>query len=134
MRILHIPLCLITIAVLADTPTDNAPIEPPSQKDNPIAREVVSAYNYLLDLHRQNRIPGDSKDMHGTIRPIELELTPPYVVKYPFFWTFYVHVNGEGSFTNCYTVGRETGASVWHLQRAWRTDSEGQTVKEWPIK
>src|SRR3989442_14350150 len=37
-------LFIIGIVVFAGCSTDNAPVEPSSQKDNPIAVEIVSAY------------------------------------------------------------------------------------------
>ena len=111
-------------------------VVPSSPKDDPRVIAITSAYEYLLGLHRQNRIPGELKDVHGTVREIDFALPAPIPneVRHPFSWTFYVVRDGQESFTHCYTVGRETKISGWQLQRAWRTDSEGNIVKEWSVK
>ena len=92
--------------------------------------EAVSAGDYVLQLHQQGRLPGDSKDAHGKIT---CYLTPSDLqeVTYPLSRTFRVVETGA---TNNYTVVRLTKDSSWQLQRAWQTDSEGRVIQEWPVK
>ena len=94
--------------------------------------EAVSAGDYVLLLHQQGRLPGDSKDSHGKITcyllPSDLQ-----EVTYPLSRTFRVVETGSTS-TNNYTVVRAAKDSSWQLQRAWQTDSEGQVVQEWTSK
>jgi hypothetical protein len=92
--------------------------------------EAKSAGDYVLQLHQQGRLPGDSKDAHGKIT---CYLTPSDLQKvtYPLSRTFRVVENGA---TNNYTVVRFAKDSSWQLQRAWQADSEGHVIQEWPIK
>jgi hypothetical protein len=94
--------------------------------------EAVSAGDYVLQLHQQGRLPGDSKDAHGKITcyllPSDLQ-----EVTYPLSRTFRVVKTG-GTSTNNYTVVRLAKDSSWQLQRAWQTDSEGRVIQEWPVK
>jgi hypothetical protein len=94
--------------------------------------EAVSAGDYVLQLHQQGRLPGDSKDSHGKITcyllPSDLQR-----VTYPLSRTFRVVETGSTS-TNNYTVVRLAKDSSWQLQRAWQTDSEGHVIQEWPVK
>ena len=92
--------------------------------------EAVSAGDYVLQLHQQGRLPGDTKDAHGKIT---CYLTPSDLqeVSYPLSRTFRVVETGA---TNNYTVVRLAKDSSWQLQRAWQTDSEGHVIQEWPVK
>ena len=94
--------------------------------------ETISGGDFLLQLHQQGRLPGDSKDDHGKITcyllPSDLQ-----EVTYPLSRTFRMVETGSTS-TNNYTVVRLTKDSSWQLQRAWQTDSEGHVIQEWPIK
>jgi len=92
--------------------------------------EAKSAGDYVLQLHQQGRLPGDTKDAHGKIT---CYLTPSDLqeVSYPLSRTFRVVETGA---TNNYTVVRLAKDSSWQLQRAWQTDSEGHVIQEWPVK
>jgi hypothetical protein len=100
-------------------------------RTNPVATETRAGGDYLVALHKENRLVGDSKDNHGelTSDPIPTDLKE---VKYPFSETFHVVMKGA-SYTNNYTVGRQSQNSEWQLQRAWRTDPQGRTMEEWPV-
>jgi len=103
--------------------------------EDPTLQEIIAGYDYLHDLHEHNRIPGDTKDMHGTPASFDMIVQQPSGdVLYPFSWTFYVVLDGQAGFTNCYTVGRESKISEWKLERAWRVDTNGATIKEWQLK
>ena len=99
-------------------------------ESSPVTTEAISAGDFLLSLRKQDQLPGVSKDAHGEIR-FEFAFPLPKEVAYPFSQTFQIFLKDQ-SFANHYTVQRETEDSAWQLQRAWQTDSEGRTVKEWP--
>jgi hypothetical protein len=100
---------------------------------NPVIVESKSAGDFLLSLHQHSLLPGDSKDMHGEIHSEPDPYPIPDAVTFPFLRTFHVSYTGE-TFTNSYTVSRMTKDSPWLLQKAWRTDSQGHTVEDWPVK
>lgn len=118
---------------------DQGTFEPSSAKpvalQDPTMREIMAGYDFLHDLHEHNRIPGDAKDMHGDPVPVNMVIQQPSRdVTYPFSWTFGVVLTGQAGFTNWYTVGRESKSSDWKLERAWRVDTNGVTIKEWQLK
>jgi len=92
--------------------------------------EAISGGDFLLQLHQQGRLPGDSKDSHGKITcyllPSDLQQ-----VSYPLSRTYQVVKTGDIS-TNNYTIVRLTKDSAWQLQRAWRTDSSGHVIEVMP--
>ncbi len=98
-----------------------------------LSAELETAATFLFHLHQEDCLPGASKDEHGSLRA---DPNPPAGYKamaYPLSWTFHGVVNGK-SFTNHYTVLRPATNDAWQIQRAWRTDSQGRTVEEWPVK
>lgn len=94
--------------------------------------EAISGGDFLLQLHQQGSLPGDSKDGHGKITcyllPSDLQQ-----VSYPLSRTYRVVIAGS-AFTNNYTIVRLAKDSGWQLQRAWQTDSAGDVTKEWPVE
>ena len=100
---------------------------------NPVAIETTAAGDFLIRLHNQSLLPGDSKDMHGNLSSAKEPYPLPSEVAYPFSRTFEVTIKGQ-TFTNNYTVIRSSKDSSWELQRAWRTDAAGSIVEEWPVK
>ncbi|MGA3284275.1 MAG: hypothetical protein ABSD57_07445 [Verrucomicrobiota bacterium] len=40
---------------------------------------------------------------------------------------------GEAA-TNNYILVKQSKGAKWQLQRAWRTDSSGQVIEEWPVQ
>jgi hypothetical protein len=125
-------LTLATVILLVGCSSSNSRFWSSTAK-NPVVVETLSAGDFLLGLHRQSLLPGDSKDMHGEIHSVTDPYPFPNEVTYPFTRMFYVSIIGE-TFTNNYTVLRLAKDSPWQLQRAWRTDSQGHTVEEWPVK
>lgn len=100
---------------------------------NTAAGEIISAGNFLRDLQMQGRLPGISKDDHGDVKAKEVTLSDPE--QYPISRTFHVEKKGDNSNSRfCYTFVRATKMSGWQLEKAWRENSEGQTVEEWPVK
>ena len=119
-------LTLATAILLAGCSRRNSRFWSSTAK-NPVVVESKSAGDFLLGLHQQSLLPGDSK-MHGensgNLNPYPL----PDAVTFPFLRTFHVSITGE-TFTNPYTVLRAAKDSPWQLQRAWRTDSQGPLLR-----
>jgi len=74
-----------------------------------------------------------TKDSYGTATTDNMPLSELKEATYPFSLTFNVVLIGD-PFTNHYTVMHATADAAWQLQRAWRTDTGGHTIVEWPTK
>ncbi len=98
---------------------------------NSVTAEIIAGGEFLRALQEQGRLVWVSKDDHGQMTTGEQPWSQFKEVKYPFSVTFYITKNGD-SCTNHYTVMRESKDAVWQLRKAWKTDSKGYTVKEWP--
>jgi TPR repeat protein len=94
--------------------------------------EIGSAAKYLKELKEENRLPGFPKDRHGNVS-IDLPLAGLQAATYPFSVMFKVVLVGD-SLTNHYTVTRPSADTGWQLEKAWRSDTEGHTIVEWPVK
>jgi hypothetical protein len=96
----------------------------------------AQAGQFLLQLLKNNSLPGVSKDEHGELTT---EIVPVVVsnklveISYPMERTLHLVKNGENS-TNNYLLVKSAKDLEWKLQKAWLTDSNGQTVQEWPVK
>ena len=99
---------------------------------NSVMTETVAAGNFLLGLHKQGRLPGDSKDEHGEVKSDNVPLSNSKET-YPLSRAFHLVKKGDAA-TNHYMVVRASKESGWELQRAWRTDSEGKIIEEWPTQ
>lgn len=99
---------------------------------NSAMTEIGAATKYMIEMKKEGRLPGFPKDKHGMSY---LKMSPAQVLelKYPFSVPFDVVLEGD-SLTNHYTMLRITMNSAWKLERAWRTDTNGDTVVEWPTK
>jgi hypothetical protein len=96
---------------------------------------VAKAEEFLLDLKHQGRLPGISKESHGDMTAdlsFEDASNALERVRYPLSLIVNV-VPSSDSLTNHYTVLKPSENSAWQLQRAWRTDSKGRVIMEWPI-
>jgi hypothetical protein len=93
---------------------------------------AVPAGQFLVKLKEQGRLPGVPTDSHGQMTAGGLHLSE-LNSGYPFAVTFLLVMNGD-TLTNHYTVMRAAADADWQLQRAWRTDAEGNTILEWPVK
>jgi hypothetical protein len=104
---------------------------------NSAMAELDAGAKFLTELKKQGRVPGVSKDSHaevtGGLHTDNLKMSELKEAKYPFSLTFNVVLTGD-SLTNHYTIMRASPDADWQLQRAWRTDTEGHTIKEWPVK
>jgi hypothetical protein len=104
---------------------------------NTTMMEMSLATKFLTGLKKQGRLPGVLPDSHaevtGNLHSDNLLMSEFKEAKYPFSLTFNVVLSGD-SLTNHYTVERASADAAWQLQRAWRTDAEGNTLIEWPTK
>ncbi len=96
----------------------------------------VEASKAMLEMHKENRLPGIDTGEHGTMTSDYYDMIESdQVVKvvYPLSQIFRFVKTGETS-TNNYLFERLSKGTSWQLKRAWETDSNGQTIKEWPIQ
>ena len=89
--------------------------------------EAAAGGSFLLQLRQEGHLPGLTTNDHGhfycNTRP----------VSYPYSLTFYC-TRPSDNFTNYYTITQITKDSAWQLERALRTDSQGQIIQEWTVK
>lgn len=101
---------------------------------NQVMVEIDAAATYLTKLKRQGRLPGVSKALsRGHVGTGKLPFSLIHHFKYPFSITFYVAPTGAW-FTNHYTLLHPAKGAPWQLVKAWRTDTDGRTIKEWQVK
>ena len=88
-----------------------------------------STLKFLIQLHRNDQLPGWSQNVHG--RTTEFHFNhddSPYLDSA----TMSILKNGDSSVYH-YTVIRTSKRGPWKLQKAWRTDSDGKTLEEYPV-
>jgi hypothetical protein len=103
---------------------------------NDVTAESVIAAGVMQQMWDKELLPGVSKEQHGTMNldPIPSVISNKAVtMTFPASRTFHFVKDGE-TFTNNYTLIKQTENSDWKLQRAWEVDSNGQTIQEWPVK
>jgi hypothetical protein len=96
----------------------------------------AQAGQFLLQLLKNDRLPGISKDEHVQLTTdiVPIMISNKLVeISYPMERTLRLVKNGETS-SNNYTLVKQTNDSEWKLQKAWLTDSNGQIIQEWPVK
>ncbi|HXC99571.1 MAG TPA: aspartyl protease family protein [Verrucomicrobiae bacterium] len=86
-------------------------------------RTTLEAYESLKE---KNQLPSLSKNDKGAVY-FEANSDPGSESV-----MFGVQQNGDSS-TCHYTVSRTSEESPWKLQKAWRTDQNGQTIEEYPV-
>jgi hypothetical protein len=89
-----------------------------------------AAAEFFLQLKKEGRLPGLPKESHGSVTT---SLGLGGVQQYPFSLTFHVVATGDTS-TNHYTLLRSSSDAPWQLEKAWRTDTQGLIIVEWPVK
>ena len=87
-----------------------------------IDEDTRSAMNFLRDLNEKNELPGCPKG----------ERLGFNYFAYPASGIFDAGKKGAPTVYH-YAVGRDSGAGTWTLQRAWQTDANGKTIKEYPV-
>jgi hypothetical protein len=86
---------------------------------------VGAAVHFLQALREEGQLPGWSKDEHGRPKGVQMDFDFNSA-------TVEVEKNGDSSIYH-YTVTRASEAGPWKLQKAWRTDQTGRTLKEYPL-
>lgn len=99
---------------------------------NSAAHEGYDALKFVVELKDKDELPGVSKDAQMDITG-SMPVAPSSVATYPFWMAFQLVLAGD-SLTNHYIVSRPTKDAPWELEKAWRTDPDGHTIKEWPVK
>jgi hypothetical protein len=56
----------------------------------------------------------------------------PFSTNYPMSRRFSLNMKSS-SFKNHYIMSKESAESTWTLQKAWRTDAQGNIVKEYAL-
>lgn len=98
------------------------------------AKEMDEAAGALKALKLQGRLPGMPQNRHATVTTGNFPASRlQAAAAYPFSITLHLVPAGD-LFTNHYTMMRSSADAEWQLQKAWRTDTEGRTVVEWPVK
>ena len=88
-----------------------------------------SAIKYLAQLKRKNQLPGASENEPGKTTHFDFHHTPsPYLDSI----TIDTKLNNQPSLYH-YTCVRTSRNGSWKLQKAWRTDSDGKMLEEYPI-
>lgn len=103
---------------------------------NELYDEIEQASFVMHEMQKQDLLPGVTNGEHGTISSDDyrlMESNELVKVEYPLTQTFRLLKNGETS-TNNYAFERLSKNSRWVLRRAWKTDSNGVVIIEWPIK
>jgi len=90
--------------------------------------EVKEGVDFLVSLKRNKRLPGFSNDDRGVMTKYFYE-TGFFAGTYPLSIRYDVKKQNDTSFYH-YTIGRNAPNSSWILQRAWQTDSEGNTIEK----
>jgi hypothetical protein len=112
---------------------------------NEIFLETGRAEEALKRLRNEGNLPGASKDQHGEVTSDAFFWYSPSnnlnvvifsnigtTITYPVSRTIHLVKHGDTS-TNNYTLFKQTKDGEWKLRRAWETDSNGETIQEWPV-
>lgn len=125
------PIVVLLAATLLVGCSNDSSRDLASASKAPSTLETVAAQKFLSELKESGHLPGFTTNDHG-------RMTSDYVplaknVLYPFSITYHCVKNGDSS-TYHYTVVSESKDSAWQLQRAWKTDSNGKVLEEWPVQ
>ena len=95
--------------------------------------QAVKSMAFLKSLKNSGRLPGVSKDEHGTIRA---EKTPTTNATNSYVYSQEFHFITQSSPPNnlYYVVTRSSSNEELHLQKAWRGDASGQVLEEYPLE
>lgn len=88
-----------------------------------------SALKFLIQSQKRNQLPGWAVNDHGRTTDFHFDHNDsPYLDSV----TCYLLKNGDSSIYH-YTVIRTSKHGPWKLHKAWRTDSDGKTLEEYPV-
>jgi hypothetical protein len=88
--------------------------------------EEKSAARFLKDLETQGQLPGWAKNDRVAGGHVAVHCIDSYMA------VFDIPKNGE-PFIYHFTVSRRSDSAFWQLQKAWKTDTNGETVEEFPV-
>lgn len=87
-----------------------------------------SVVNLMVNLNKNSRMPGWSKNDRGNVTGIDFHYTGEFINSI----TVKSNKNGESSIYH-YAFTRASKSSPWKLQKAWRTDQNGEMLEEYPV-
>ena len=141
----------ITIIVKESQHSANKPfvIVKTSRPQPDMALASQSVFAFFEELRAQGRLPGVSKDEHGSVMAgdtrtgADLDLrtmTLPQPVKYPWQMTINFAKGDHMSLSDYYsrpkyhyTFVKTSEDGGWQLQRAWHTDAHDSFIEEFPV-
>ena len=130
----RVTIAALVAVILVSTRFGHRPLFPVAPKMAGVVKTeeeerilAEAARDYLSQLRREGRLPGDTTNDHG-IAYISGRLSVP-----PYSLTMRFHKEGQAS-TNNYTIMQIKKDSPWQLKRAWQTDSNDQIIQEWTVK
>lgn len=88
--------------------------------------EGKSAFKFLANLKTDGLLPGWPYNNDVSVRQFNFHFLPPDSVLIDF-------ITGTSSIYH-YQVFRPSKKAPWQIQRAWLTDAQGKTIKEFPLK
>lgn len=99
----------------------------------PGMRSTLDAGQFLARLLASGHLPGaEDAEKGAMLSPASVYAPEP--TNYPMSRTFNGQRKLGGPWENHYTVVKMSADSPWHLQKAWRTDAQGDIVEEYPVK
>ncbi|ODU23863.1 MAG: hypothetical protein ABS95_02825 [Verrucomicrobia bacterium SCN 57-15] len=119
---------------------EQANLEFQKQMKVPGMRSTLEAGQFLAQLLESHRLPGAENAERGAmLSPASAETLLPNVytpqsTNYPMSRTYNGQKKLGGPWENHYTVVKRSADSPWQLQKAWRTDAQGNTAEEYPVK
>jgi len=129
----------VTVKKLAPKRADSA-LEEFVKQGDPLTMEVVA---FLSQLKPQGRLPGFQKNEQATTQMMIQNLSQDSngiwqisnanVDTYPVSRTVKASKNNDGHFVYYYTAVKSAATNGWQLQKAWRTDTNGQVAEEFPV-
>jgi RNA polymerase sigma factor (sigma-70 family) len=107
---------------------------------DPLTMEAVA---FLSQLKPQGRLPGFQKNEQATTQMMiqnlsqdsngVWQLSNTNMDTYPVSRTVKASKNNDGHFVYYYTAVKSAATNGWQLQKAWRTDANGQVAEEFPV-
>jgi hypothetical protein len=103
---------------------------------------TLEAVKFLVTLKKLDQLPGLPKDEHKSPIMIQNWSQDSHGVwyfsrtngeTYPVFRTIRASKNNDGLWAYFYTVVKASVTNDWQLQKAWRTDTNGQVVEEYHV-
>lgn len=117
-------------------PTEKLPTTIDEFRQIPGGAVTVQAGEFLLTLANEGKLPGFNQGEHGTMHAGIVDgnaNTPSGSEQYPVSRVIHFSKRGNDS-EYFYAVVLESNGGPWKLQRAWRTDPQGQLIENYPTR